>query len=71
MGSVLRPAGQEHPWYGRRFSAGWGTTKPLVFQPVHPELVAEIDVDTAVDQGTYRHPVRYLRLRDDMTTADI
>lgn len=71
LGSVLRPAGQEHPWYARRFSAGWGTSEPLAFQPVVPDLVAEISVDTAVDMGTYRHPVRYLRLRDDMTVADV
>lgn len=71
LGAVLRPAGPEHPWYGRRFSAGWGTTEPLVFHPVVPDLVAEIDADTAVDLGTFRHPVRYLRLRDDMTPGDV
>lgn len=71
LGAALRPAGPEHPWHGRRFSAGWGTPEPLVFQPVVPELVAEIDTDTAVDHGTYRHPVRYLRLRDDMAAQDV
>ncbi|MBB5940297.1 ATP-dependent DNA ligase [Streptomyces zagrosensis] len=25
LGAVLHPAGPEHPWYGRRFSAGWGS----------------------------------------------
>lgn len=29
LGAVLHPAGPEHPWYGRRFSAGWGTSEPL------------------------------------------
>ncbi|MCX4681328.1 ATP-dependent DNA ligase [Streptomyces sp. NBC_01433] len=71
LGGVLRPAGRNHPWHGRRFSAGWHTSDPLVFQPVVPEFVAEIVADTAVDAGRYRHPVRYLRLRDDMTAQDI
>jgi ATP-dependent DNA ligase len=70
-GAVPRPAGPEHPWYGRRSSAGWGTSEPLVFHPVVPDLVAELDADTAVDLGTYRHPVCYLRRRDDMTPGDV
>lgn len=71
LGAALRPAGPEHPWHGRRFSAGWGTTAPLVFQPVVPEHVAEVSADTAVDLGRYRHPVRYLRLRGDMAPGDV
>ncbi|MGW6202080.1 ATP-dependent DNA ligase [Streptomyces sp. NPDC055089] len=71
LSGVLRPAGREHPWHGRRFSAGWHTSDSLLFQPVVPELVAEIAADTAVDAGRYRHLVRYLRLRDDMTATGI
>ncbi|MDX3204745.1 MULTISPECIES: ATP-dependent DNA ligase [Streptomyces] len=71
LGAVLRPAGAEHPWWGREFSMGWGTKELLVFQPVVPEHVAEVDADTALDLGRHRHPVRYLRLRDDMAPGDI
>ncbi|MFI5689662.1 ATP-dependent DNA ligase [Streptomyces sp. NPDC051636] len=71
LGAVLRPAGPEHPWWGREFSAGWGTKEVLVFQPVVPDLVAEVDADTALDLGRHRHPVRYLRLRDDMAPGDV
>jgi ATP-dependent DNA ligase len=71
LGAVLRPAGPEHPWHGRHISAGWGTKEPLEFQPVVPDLVAEVAADTAVDLGRYRHPVRYLRLRDDMAPGDV
>ncbi|MET8816420.1 hypothetical protein ABZW47_31020 [Streptomyces sp. NPDC004549] len=67
LGGVLRPAGPEHPWHGQRFCGGWNTAEPLAFQPVVPEVV----VDTAVDAGRFRHPVRYLRLRDDMGADDI
>ncbi|MFF4531585.1 ATP-dependent DNA ligase [Streptomyces sp. NPDC001407] len=71
LGAVLRTAGPGHPWYGRRFTAGWGSSEPLLFQVVVPELVAEFTADTAVDRGRYRHPVRYLRLRGDMTVEDV
>ncbi|MEU0989235.1 ATP-dependent DNA ligase [Streptomyces sp. NPDC005953] len=71
LGAVLRPAGAEHPWSGRRFAAAWGSREPLDFQVVVPELVAEFAADTAVDRGRYRHPVRYLRLREDMSVQDL
>ncbi|MER5295264.1 ATP-dependent DNA ligase [Streptomyces pharetrae] len=63
----LAPGGPDHPWHGRRFSAGWGTRGELDYHPVRPELVVEFIADTSVDAGRYRHPVRYLRLRDDLT----
>ncbi|WP_318275435.1 hypothetical protein [Streptomyces pharetrae] len=34
---------------------------------MRPGLVVEFIADTSVDAGRYRHPVRYLRLRDDLT----
>nr|WP_024127463.1 ATP-dependent DNA ligase [Streptomyces sp. F12]AHE40199.1 ATP dependent DNA ligase [Streptomyces sp. F12] len=71
LGAVLHAAGPEHPWWGWRISAGWGSKEPMVFQPVIPELVAEVDTDAAVDLGRHRHPVRYLRLRADLTPAEI
>jgi len=71
LGAAVRPAGADHPWYGREFSAGWGSTERLTFQPVVPDLVAEVAADTAVDLGRYRHPVRYLRLRGDMDPGDV
>nr|WP_231632877.1 ATP-dependent DNA ligase [Streptomyces clavuligerus] len=71
LGGVLRPAGAEHPWWGRTFSARWGTKEPLVFRPVVPDLVAEVEADTARDLGRHRHPVRYLRLRNDMSPGDV
>ncbi|MEV7889927.1 ATP-dependent DNA ligase [Streptomyces sp. NPDC002817] len=71
LGSRLHPDDAGHPWHGRRFSAGWGTRGELQFQPVRPELVAEFLADTAVDDGRYRHPVRFLRLREEMNPRDV
>ncbi|MGW1235058.1 hypothetical protein [Streptomyces californicus] len=38
---------------------------------VAPERVAEVSVDTAQDQGVWRHPVRLVRLRLDMPPDDV
>jgi ATP-dependent DNA ligase len=71
LGSRLHAAGADHPWHGRRFSAGWGTRGELEYHPVRPELVVEFLADTAVDDGRYRHPVRYLRIRDEMEPTQL
>lgn len=67
----LTPAGASHPWHGRHFSAGWGTRALLAFEPVQPDLVVEFDADTAVDAGRYRHPVRFLRPRHDLSPDQV
>ncbi|MFF1723705.1 hypothetical protein [Streptomyces sviceus] len=36
-----------------------------------PELVAEFQADTAVDEGRYRQPVRFLRLREDLAVRQV
>jgi len=66
LGAQLRPAGPEHPWQGRRFSAGWGTRGELEYHPVQPDVVVEVLADTAIDEGRYRHPVQFVRTRDDL-----
>ncbi|MFJ5212792.1 ATP-dependent DNA ligase [Streptomyces nigra] len=67
----LRAAGAEHPWHGWKFSAGWGSSGELEHQPVWSEFVAEFQGDTAVDEGRYRHPVRFVRLREDVTAEHV
>ena len=67
----LTPAGEGHPWEGRRFTASWGSRAPLDVTLVDPTTVAEIAADTAQDRGVWRHPVRVVRLRLDMTAADV
>ncbi|HBF84962.1 MAG TPA: ATP-dependent DNA ligase [Streptomyces sp.] len=71
LAAHLTPAGSDHPWTGVRFTASWRSSDRL--EPVLVELdqVAEIQGDTAVDRGAWRHPVRYVRLRQDITVADV
>ncbi|MFG3205311.1 ATP-dependent DNA ligase [Streptomyces sp. NPDC048192] len=70
VGALLRPGGPGHPWHGVRFSAGWGRGD-LDFTTVQPDLVAEVLADTAVDEGRWRHPVRYVRIRSDLVVDDV
>ncbi|MET8609736.1 ATP-dependent DNA ligase [Streptomyces misionensis] len=67
----LAPAAPGHPWEGVRFTSSWGSRTPLDVTLVRPELVAEILVDTARERGAWRHPVRFSRVRTDMTTAEV
>ncbi|WP_160160096.1 hypothetical protein [Streptomyces sp. SLBN-115] len=71
LGTRLRPADTDHPWRGRRFSTGWGNRGELEFNPVHPNVVVEFLADTAVDDGRYRHPDRFLRMRAGLTGTDV
>lgn len=67
----LTPAGPGHPWTGVRFTAAWGSRDALDLILVEPDQVAEISADTAVDRGVWRHPLRFVRLRMDVTAADV
>ncbi|MFC8593094.1 ATP-dependent DNA ligase [Streptomyces atroolivaceus] len=67
----LTAADTDHPWTGVRFSARWGSRERLDPVLVEPRRIAEIRGDTAQDAGVLRHPVRYVRLRQDMTATDV
>lgn len=61
-------AGDEHPWTGRTFSAGWGTRKTPSVSLVRPERVAEVGVGIARDStGRWRHQARRYRTRPDLS----
>ncbi|MFF9135592.1 hypothetical protein ACF1AY_38410 [Streptomyces sp. NPDC014776] len=67
----MTPAAPGHPWEGVRFTSSWGSSRTLDVTLVEPGRVAEIAVDTAQERGAWRHPVRYARLRLDVTVADV
>ncbi|MFI6006086.1 hypothetical protein ACIA98_37875 [Streptomyces sp. NPDC051366] len=68
----LAAAGPAHPWTGVRFAAAWGSRDILDAVFVRPDLVAEISADRAVDRGgVFRHPLRFKRLRLDVTGEDV
>ena len=72
LGAVLRSASPGHPWEGRRFSVSWASRDTLPAVLVEPEVVAEVSVDLSrVANGGWRHSVRWVRLRPDLTTSDL
>jgi ATP-dependent DNA ligase len=66
--TLARPG---HPWAGVRFTTSWGSRTELDVVLVEPVLVAEIMVDTALERGSWRHPVRFARLRLDVALPDV
>ncbi|MFG2440790.1 ATP-dependent DNA ligase [Streptomyces sp. NPDC048508] len=72
VGRLLHLQTDGHPWTGRRFSAGWGSTETLDVQLVDPSVVVEVSVDISLDVGgRWRHPVRLERVRPDLSPFDV
>lgn len=71
LSGLLVPASSDHPWWNARFSAAWGAHEVLDHRCVQPESVAEIEADTAVDRGRFRHSVRLLRIRAEMEPRQV
>jgi ATP-dependent DNA ligase len=73
VAAFLRPPTEPHPWptvlpAGR--SGIWGG-EPIQVTLVDPTLVVEVLADTAQAHGHWRHVVRYLRARPDLTAAEL
>jgi ATP-dependent DNA ligase len=75
-GLPFRGPGAGHPW-PCPLPAGWtgnfAERQPLAFIPVEPTVVAEVEVDTALDGpfGRRRHRGRLVRIRLDLHPDDI
>lgn len=70
VAAALQPADDEHPW-PPTLPGGWTGAGVTEYARVRPEVVAEIRVDVAAQAGRWRHGLRYLRLRTDLTPADV
>ncbi|MFD1545945.1 hypothetical protein [Nonomuraea guangzhouensis] len=70
--AYLRPAAAaEHPW-PEQLPAGWasgphGKGNPVTYRRVVPELVVEVLVGVARERGRWRHPMRCLRRRLELS----
>ncbi|MBV7700255.1 hypothetical protein [Streptomyces sp. TRM70350] len=71
LADQLTVPGPGHPWEGVRFTTSWGSRAPLDVALVEPDMVAEPTVDTAQDRGAWRHPVRFVHLREDTASGDV
>ncbi|GAA2362563.1 hypothetical protein GCM10010170_058760 [Dactylosporangium salmoneum] len=65
-----------HPW-PQPLPAAWSGQlahrRPLPYVAVRPTVVVEIEVDTAFDEpvGRWRHRVRFVRVRADLSVYDV
>jgi ATP-dependent DNA ligase len=75
-GLPFRGPGAGHPW-PCPLPAGWtgnfADREPVAFIPVEPTVVAEVEVDTALDGpfGRLRHRGRLVRIRLDLHPNDV
>jgi hypothetical protein len=67
LGHRLAPSGSDTLGTGGISAPDGEPGGELEFRTVRPELVAEFVSDTDVDVSRYRHPVRSVRLCDDLT----
>ncbi|MCE3556307.1 hypothetical protein LWC33_33305 [Pseudonocardia sp. RS11V-5] len=72
QGVLAAPAG-EHPWPEVLPSARFGQrpSEPVAYVQVAPSVVVELEVDTAFEQGRWRHPARFMRSRLDLHPEEI
>jgi ATP-dependent DNA ligase len=73
IAAMLTPAAAGHPWPATIPSSWFGqlTSKPIDYQPVVPDRVVELDVDTAFEHHRWRHGARFIRFRPDLQAADV
>lgn len=69
-----RRGGIDPPW-PQPLPAGWSghfqRAEPSTHVQVEPTTVAEVDTDAALDWHRWRHPVRYVRLRLDLSVYGV
>ncbi|GIF75685.1 ATP-dependent DNA ligase [Asanoa siamensis] len=81
LGPLLeRPVAQRrgvpvrHPWpqpLPASWSGSWERPEPLRYVQVEPAVVAEVLVDAAFEHARYRHRVRFVRPRRDLSVYDV
>jgi ATP-dependent DNA ligase len=72
LSQLLKPAGKKHPWPDAIAAGHFGATNKVTLTKVRPELVIEVTADPALHGGgRFRHPLRYLRPRPELTPADV
>ena len=70
IGKLLKPSGARHPWPDQ-ISTHWGRGSKTPIIKVQPKMVVEVAADAALQAGHYRHPLRLVRHRTDLTPSDV
>jgi ATP-dependent DNA ligase len=72
LAAVLSPAGDGHPWPDRIGTGAFGGGRLSVpLTRVAPTAVVEISADAALQAGVFRHPLRFVRVRQDLRPGDL
>jgi hypothetical protein len=69
-----RGAPVQHPWpqpLPASWLGSWEKPTEVPYVQVEPTAVAEILVDTAFEHARFRHRVRFVRVRRDMSVYDV
>lgn len=73
LGAVLAAPRSVHPWPAvlpaNRF--GHWSADDVAYTPTEPNVVVELDADTAYEHGRWRHPTRFRRVRLDLQPGEI
>ena len=67
---LLEPAGARDTWPDE-ISTHWGRGAKTPIIKVQPKVVVEVAADVVMQAGHYRHPLRLVRHRTDLTSADV
>ncbi|WP_017556086.1 ATP-dependent DNA ligase [Nocardiopsis baichengensis] len=70
LDGLLSKAGDDHPW-PRTLGPAWGRETRQPYTRVEPDLVVEVEPDASVAGGKWRHLVRYLRPRPDLSPGEV
>ncbi|WP_184583622.1 ATP-dependent DNA ligase [Lipingzhangella halophila] len=70
LAGLLSEAGGGHPW-PVQLPTSWGRDDSAEMVRVRPEVVVEVELDAAVTAGRWRHVVRYIRPRTELTPYEV
>lgn len=73
LAAVLTETTDEHPWPATIPASRFEQlgVDPVHYTRVSPDVVVELDVDTAFEHQRWRHPVSYQRIRADLRPTDL
>jgi len=72
VAAVLTAATGDHPWPDTMAATRFGSGRDrVVLTRVEPVVVVEVAADNARQRGVWRHSLRVIRLRSDLTVADV
>lgn len=73
LGALLAPPQGWHPWPAQISSSRFGQLppEPVVYTRAEPQLVVEVDADICWEQGRWRHPTVFRRLRVDVRANEL